>query len=187
MPNTRLETSRLRLRPMAMEDAPDVYPFMLDPEIAANTALIPYPYPPGAAEGWIQACMATADHGEEYTFAIRLKQSDGGDRFIGAIGIGPDGGFPYRGQIGYWLGKPYWGQGYMSEAARRVIRFGFEELGMHRIYATHFDFNPASGRVMQKAGMRYEGTQRGFLLKDGRWCDAPLYAILRTDEAAAGL
>lgn len=186
MPDTHLETPRLRLRLMALADAAEVYPFMADPEIAANTALIPYPYPPGAAESWIQATLETAAHGEEFTFAIRLPQSDGSDRLIGAIGIGPDGE-RYRGQIGYWLGKPYWGQGYMTEAARRVIRFGFEALGMHRIHANHFAFNPASGRVMQKAGMRCEGTQRGYFLKDGRYIDAVVYAILRTDEAAAGL
>jgi len=186
MPATHLETARLRLRLLALEDAPAVYPLMADPEIASNTALIPYPYPPGAAESWIQATLATAAHGEEYTFAIRLKQPDGSDRFIGAVGIGADAD-AYRGQIGYWLGKAYWGQGYMTEAVRRVIRFGFDELAMYRIYANHYDFNPASGRVMQKAGMRYEGIQRGFHRKDGRYVDALLYAILRTDEAAAGL
>ncbi len=186
MANPHLETARLRLTLLNMDDAPHVYPFMADPEIAANTALIPYPYPPGAAESWIQATQATAAHGEEYTFAIRLKQADGQDRFMGAIGIGADAD-AYRGQVGYWLGKPHWGQGYMTEALCRVIRFGFDELALHRVYATHFDFNPASGRVMQKAGMRYEGTQRGYLLKDGRYVDALLYAILRTDAAAARL
>jgi ribosomal-protein-alanine N-acetyltransferase len=61
----------------------------------------------------------------------------------------------------YWIGVPYWGKGYATEAAREAVRYAFEDLGLHRLYAAHFGSNPASGKVMRKIRMSYEGTLRG--------------------------
>jgi RimJ/RimL family protein N-acetyltransferase len=76
---------------------------------------------------------------------------------------------------------PYWGRGYATEAALAVIAFGFEELGLNRIYAQHMASNPASGRVMQKAGMRHEGTLRQHVTKFGIVDDIAIYGILASD------
>jgi ribosomal-protein-alanine N-acetyltransferase len=172
-----LETERLILRRLELDDAPLVYEYMQDREIACNTLMIPFPYPPGAAEAWIAECQQAGEGGENFSFAISRK-SDG--LFIGAIGIHctPE---HKRAEIGYWLGKPHRGQGYTSEAARRVIQFGFETLDLNRIYAGYFTRNPASRRVMEKAGMTYEGTHRQNVLKWGEFVDVGSCAILRAE------
>ena len=86
--------------------------------------------------------------------------------------------------MGYWVGAPYWGRGYCTEAARAILRYGFEELGLHRIHAQHFARNPASGRVMQKIGMVYEGRQHEHVRKWDRFEDSDLYGILASDWVA---
>ena len=84
-------------------------------------------------------------------------------------------------ELGYWIGVPYWGQGYATEASRELLRYGFEDLGLHRIFASHFKHNPASGRILVKLGMRYEGCQREHLRKWDRFVDSELYGILRQE------
>ena len=71
-----------------------------------------------------------------------------------------------------------------SEAGREMIRYGFQDLAMHRIFASHFKHNPASGRILQKLGMQHEGCQREHLLKWGQFVDSELYGLLRGEWAA---
>ncbi len=177
-----LESERLRLRSLLLEDAPLIYEYMRDSEIAANTLNIPFPYPEGAAEEWIQAANEANRDGRGFTFAITLKSTH---TFIGSIGLGIEHNH-HRAEIGYWIGKAYRDHGYVTEAVRRLIVFGFDDLKLNRIHARHFDRNPASGRVMQKAGMTYEGTLRAHYLKWGDFLDAHLYAILRKDYETHG-
>jgi RimJ/RimL family protein N-acetyltransferase len=87
----------------------------------------------------------------------------------------------HHGELGYWLGKPYWGMGYATEASREMLRYGFEELKLHRIFASHFKHNAASGRVLTKLGMRHEGCQREHLRKWDQFVDSELYGILRRE------
>jgi ribosomal-protein-alanine N-acetyltransferase len=175
-----LETDRLILRRLELSDAPQVYEYMKDREIAYNTFLIPYPYPEGAAEEWITGAHQSAEQGDDLGFAV-MRKADG--LFMGACGIhlNPE---HQRAEIGYWLGKPHRGQGYTSEAARRLIQFGFEELGLNRIYASYFTRNPASRRVMEKAGMTFEGVMRQSMLKWGDFVDRGMCAILRSEYEA---
>jgi RimJ/RimL family protein N-acetyltransferase len=177
---TRLETPRLLLRPLEYPDAPPIYEYMRDREIAYNTLLIPYPYPAGAAEDWMQKCWEQAASGENYTFAVVLKAER---RMIGSMGIGLNGSHN-RAEIGYWMGKPYRGQGYTTEACRRIIEFGFTTLKLNRIQASYFTRNPASRRVMEKAGMQYEGVLRQYVFKWGEYIDLGYCAILRGEWAA---
>ncbi len=174
---TRLETPRLLLRPMVRTDAPHIYEYMQDREIAYNTLLIPYPYPAGAAEDWMQKCWEQASSRENYTFAVVLKAEK---RMIGSMGIGQNAAHN-RAEIGYWIGKRYWGQGYASEACRRIIQFGFEEMGLNRIQASYFTRNPASRRVMEKAGMHHEGVLRQYVFKWGEYVDLGYCSILRSE------
>lgn len=173
----RLETQRLLLRPMVYTDAPKIYEYMQDRDIAYNTSLIPYPYPVGAAEAWMEQTWEQAASRESYTFAVVLKAED---RMIGSMGIGQNAAHN-RAEIGYWMGKRYWGQGYASEACRRLIQFGFEDLGLNRIQASYFTRNPASRRVMEKAGMRYEGVLRQYVFKWGEYIDLGFCSILRSE------
>ncbi len=177
-----LETPRLLLRPFRETDIPAIVRLLQDPDIAKTTLNVPYPYAEKDARNWLEIQQQERRQGTGYTFAIVLRE-DG--EFVGAIDIRPDMRHK-KAEIGYWIGKRYWGQGYATEAARAIIRYGFESLGLNRIYATHFAENPASGRVMQKAGMQYEGLMRAATFKDGRFQDHVLYAILREEWEAMG-
>lgn len=172
-----LETARLRLRPFALADAPQVRAMAGDARVAGPTLHIPHPYPAGMAEAWIGSHVSAAAEGRIYSFAIE-RRDDGA--LLGAIGITPDARHR-RAEIGYWLGVAHWGRGYMGEAARRIVAFGFAGLGLQRVQATCLPRNPASARVMEKAGMRREGLLRGYVRKDGLQEDILLYAILREE------
>ncbi len=169
----RLQSKRLLLRPFAVSDAPRVQQLAGDREIAATTSLIPHPYPDGEAERWISTHPQSFANGESARFAITLRADS---LLIGAIGleIQPKHN---RAEVGYWIGRNYWGQGYATEALRVVLTYGFSR-GLHRIWAEHFAHNPSSGRVMQKAGMRHEGTLRHHMVKWGRAVDCEVYGIL---------
>ncbi len=112
--------------------------------------------------------------GEQAIFAVVLKESDD---LVGAIGLTVSSDHA-RAELGYWIGVPYWGRGYATEAAREVLRYGFEQLWLHRIYAAHFATNPASGRVLEKVGMSYEGTRREHHRKWGDYEDRVEYSLL---------
>ena len=86
-----------------------------------------------------------------------------------------------RAELGYWVARPFWNQGYASEGARALVRFGFAELGLHRVSAHHYSRNPASGKVMQKIGMRFEGLLRQHVFKWGVFEDIEMYGILAGD------
>jgi RimJ/RimL family protein N-acetyltransferase len=172
LPNLR--TERLTLRPFELSDAPDVQRLAGAREVALNTLTVPHPYPDGAAEEWINAQRVGMEKGELYNFAI--CDADG---LVGSMGLMMR---PHAiAEIGYWIGVPFWGRGYGSEAAREVLRFGFEDLELHRIYAGYFARNSASGRIMQKLGMQYEGTLRHHVLKWDEYLDVVYYGILRDE------
>lgn len=170
-----LELERLRLRPFRMSDAPTVQTLAGAYEIAETTVNIPHPYPDGVAEEWIATHQETFEEGQGVAFAIE-RQSD--HNLVGAIGLTVNKKH-HLAELGYWVGKPYWNQGYATEAAREVIRFGFEDMNLNRIQARYMNKNPASGRVMQKIGMQYEGTLRQALHRFDEFEDAHVYAILR--------
>ncbi len=175
MLNTTLLTERLLLRVPRLEDAPNVQHYAGDYDIAVTTSNIPHPYPDGAAEMWIARVRLAVQEERDFTFAMTLKDDD---RLIGVISIHPDRTHK-RAEIGYWLGKPFWNQGITSEAAARVVRFGFEDLGLYRIQATYFVDNIASRRVMDKVGMTFEGVLRGYVHKWDVPRDLGMCSILR--------
>jgi len=172
-----LPTERLVLRPFELTDAPAVQRLAGDREIALNTATIPHPYPDGMAEKWIATHQEDFDAKKNLTLAI-----DAGE-LVGAVGLiftlDED-----RAEIGYWVGVPHWGKGYASEAAAGMLRYGFEDLGHNRIHAGFYTRNPASGRVMEKIGMKYEGTLRQHHKKWGEFVDVAVYGILREEWVA---
>jgi len=174
-----LKTERLLLRPFALPDAPDVQQLAGNKAIADTTLNIPHPYEDGMAEDWIATHQPKLEAGEHAVFAAALK-ADG--KLIGAVGLTIDSAFG-RAELGYWIGEPFWGFGYCSEAAKRVVDFGFSKLKLNRIHASHFDRNPASGRVLQKTGMSKEGVARQHIKKWGEYEDLVLYGILRDEWA----
>ncbi|HEX2094744.1 MAG TPA: GNAT family N-acetyltransferase [Longimicrobiaceae bacterium] len=177
-----LLTARLLLRPFTPEDAPAVARLLNEPEIAANTLTIPYPYEERNAVDWIGTHRPGWERGELASFAIVLRESG---ELTGAIGLAVNA-HHRNAELGYWVGKPFWGKGICSEATRAVVEFGLRELGLNRVHAHHFTRNPASGRVMQKIGMRYEGRLRQHIRKGDVFEDLDAYGILREDLEEAG-
>lgn len=171
-----LETDRLILRPLELEDAPAIQRLVSVREIAATTLNIPHPYPEGAAEAFIKTSHEHRDQGTAYTFGI-VRTAD--SAFLGSIGLRVKREYE-RAELGYWIGVPYWNQGYTTEAARRMIDFGFSYLGLNRIYATYFTSNPASRRVMEKAGMVYEATLPQHVRRFDKFHDLGYCGILRS-------
>jgi ribosomal-protein-alanine N-acetyltransferase len=169
-------TSRLQLRPLVVSDAPRVEELVSDPDVALTTANIPHPYPPGGAVTWIEQHRPGPDHGGEIVWAITHPQLG----LVGAMGLRVDPQ-QYRAELGYWIGKQYWGQGFATEAGAALLRYGFETLGLNRIFAHHMRRNPASGRVMQKLRMRYEGSLRQHFRRNDRFEDLECYGILKEE------
>lgn len=168
-----LETARLRLRPYREDDIPELLPLIGTREVAATTLRIAHPY----TEDDAKAFLALAQEPDKIWLAITLRD-DG--RQIGGIGLRLSEQHQHA-ELGYWLGVPYWGRGYATEAAQEMLRYGFEDLGLHRIFASHFKHNPTSGRVLAKVGMRYEGCQREHLRKWDQFVDSELYGLLRQE------
>ena len=176
-----LETERLLLRPLLLADAPEVQRLVGDRDIASTTINIPHPYENGMAEQFIKAQEQKFKQGESVDFAIVQREQG---LLIGSIGLRLASEHD-RAEIGYWIGKPYWNEGYCTEAARAVLKYGFELAGLNRIHATHFSRNPASGRVMQKIGMKHEGCLRQHVRKWGNYEDFETYAILQSEYNAS--
>ncbi|HWS72312.1 MAG TPA: GNAT family N-acetyltransferase [Thermoanaerobaculia bacterium] len=181
IPMPTLTTERLLLRPFAPADAPELQRLAGHIEIARNTLSIPHPYPDGAAEHWIGGHAEQFAASGDVHFAIVPRDSG---VLAGAIGLLLNRDHE-RAEIGYWIGVQWWGRGYAAEAAQATVDYGFTVATLNRIFAAHFTRNPASGRVLQKIGMRHEGTQRQVFRKWGEFLDAEQYAILRRDWAAA--
>ena len=146
-----LESERLILRPPRPCDIGAMTVWLGDYGVSKNMSRVPYPYGEEDAEDFI-AGVGPRHAGCRYTFSM-LRKSD--DLFIGGVGLHENGaGF----EFGYWLGKPFWGQGFATEAARRLVRFAFEDLGLAQLHAGWFHDNPASGHVLAKLGARHNGS-----------------------------
>jgi RimJ/RimL family protein N-acetyltransferase len=180
-----LRTERLRLRELGLADAQRISEFTSEPEVARNTSRIPLPNPPVAVEGWMITLFARAPLGLDH---VRAIEADG--ELVGLIGAHGELGWGGGGaiEIGYWIGKPYWGRGYATEALRAFV---FEATELGALEAGHFADNPASGRVLERAGFVYTGeTSPIFSLARGEQVpcrrmrfDATLWA-LKSPEAA---
>jgi len=153
-----LETERLLLRPWREEDAEDLYEYAKDPNV-------------GPAAGWnphvdvedsrniIRTVLS-----KEGTLAVTIKAL--GDKCVGSVGVFPSDGGEAEGEpeIGYWIAKPFWGQGYIPEAVRELQRYIFEEMGAQRCWCAHFEGNEKSRRVIGKCGFSYR-----FSIDTGPW------------------
>lgn len=172
-----LNSERLSLRFFEMTDASAVFRLVRERDIAATTTNIPHPYLEGMAEEWIGTHQTKFEDGELINFAITLTSTK---ELVGAIGLMVNRDFDSA-ELGYWIGKPYWGKGYCTEAARAVLHYSFNDLNLNRVYAFHYLINPASGKVMEKIGMKKEGIARQHIKKWGVYHDSVGYGILRSE------
>jgi RimJ/RimL family protein N-acetyltransferase len=153
-----LETERLVLRAPRLEDANAIATLVNDRRIAENTLRIPHPY--GLADA--RAFLATANTTDDETVFLITERGAGvrggtmlGDKVLGCCGLARlDGKQP---EIGYWLGVPFWGKGYATEAARAVIDHAFGDLGYEHLLGGARVSNPASRRVLEKCGFQWTG------------------------------
>lgn len=170
-----LRTERLKLRGFTLQDAPAVTELCSEWDIAATVASIPHPYEQSMAEEWIGTHQEAFQQGKAVAFAVTTIDEE---RLVGAIDIHINATH-HLGEVGYWIGKPFWNRGYATEALKAVIGYAFKTLHLNRVQARHMTKNPASGRVMEKAGMQNEGVLRQSLYRWESFEDAAMYSILR--------
>jgi ribosomal-protein-alanine N-acetyltransferase len=173
-----LLTPRLILGAFDLADAAELQRLAGAREIADTTLSIPHPYDLDHALAWINQQRREAVRGRATNFAIRLRP---GGQLIGSVGLRDIDREHLQAELGFWIGLEWWGQGYAREAAAALIGFGFESLGLNRIYAHHMGRNPAAGKVLAGVGMQREGLLRQRVRKWGVYEDVVLYAIVRDD------
>jgi RimJ/RimL family protein N-acetyltransferase len=172
-----LETARLRLRPYTDADIAELLPLIGVREVAANSLRIPHPYTEQDARDFL---VRISDGSETRVAITLLTDGSSNGRLIGGVGL--RFAFDHQhAELGYWIGVPYWGNGYATEAARAMLGYGFETLKLHRIFASYFKPNAASGRILVKLGMRHEGCQREHIRKWDQFVDLELYGMLRRE------
>jgi RimJ/RimL family protein N-acetyltransferase len=176
-----LPSPRLILRELVVEDWPAVHDYARRAEACRYQ---PWgPNTPDESRAFVEAAVASSASPARARYALALTLASPG-RLIG-VGELNVRSVPFRtGEISYIVHPDLWGQGFATEAAAALLRFGFDDLGLHRIYATCDPRNVASGRVLQKCGLAHEGRRRhDMLLRDG-WRDSDLYAILEDEWRA---
>jgi [ribosomal protein S5]-alanine N-acetyltransferase len=171
-----VETSRLILRKFVPGDAPDVFRWASDRDIARYE-----PWEPletlADAEASVRASITKYNMNNEFDLAIQLKSTG---QVIGIIGISHIDRQHGWCEAGYTIGRKYWNHGYASEALQGFIQFAFRDLGMFRIEAVCMINNRASERVMRKANMQYEGIKHGRYFANGEYHSSKMYYILRS-------
>lgn len=178
-PYPQLTTPRLLLRAFTEADIPSLITLAGDYEVARHTLNIPHPYTEADARHWLHITQQARTQQSAFPFALVLRATG---EFVGGMGLMLEPRFD-RAEVGYWLGQPYWGRGLATEALAAVLRFGFEELRLNKIYATHHTDNPASGRVMQKNGMLKEGELVQHAKRDGQYHDLWQYRLISREYA----
>jgi len=175
--NVTLRTERLLLRRYKRSDIPALLPLVGAREVAAQTLRIPHPYTEADAHAMFRRFRKATGH----WFGIFLGPQQ---QLCGGCGLTIDPDHD-RAEIGYWIGVPFWGKGIATEAVLELMRYGFEDLKLHRIFAICYTGNDASLRILEKLGMKYEGRSRQHIKKWGEYRDVENYGIL-ADEWRAG-
>lgn len=169
----KLETERLILRPWKESDASNLYEYAKDPDVGAITG-----WPPHKNIEESLDVIKNVLNGKE-AYAVCLKEDN---QAIGAIELKLKGHTDMTDQedeceLGYWIGKPFWGQGLIPEASKEMVRHGFEDLGMGKIWCGYYDGNLKSKRVQEKVGFKYQWTTKGL--------EVPLVNDIRTEHISA--
>lgn len=165
------------MRPFEETDAPAVASLLSHREVADGMLAIPHPYPADLAVSWIHGREAAATEGLAYSWAVVRTQDE---ELMGSVTLTVDANHR-RAELGYWLGMPYWNQGYVTEALAVIVTCAFATLGIHRVQATVFPRNVASVRVLEKLGFEREGVLRDFAHKGDGYETVMMFARLKQD------
>jgi RimJ/RimL family protein N-acetyltransferase len=169
-----LRTARLLLRSLEREDVPALVRMAGAKEIAATTLNIPHPYAEADALTFLAKANEDFRAGRSASFGISIPP---GRELCGGVGLTLADAHKHA-ELGYWIGVPFWGKGYATEAAAAVVEFGFGTLRLNRIFAHHFAGNAGSQRVLEKIGMRHEGQFRQHIRKWDQFIDIENYGVL---------
>lgn len=168
-----INRERFILRPWNPTDAPALVKHANNPRVAANLRDgFPYPYTPGAAKRWLEM---VGNNREDVILAIEIH-----GEAAGGIGLhGMKDVYRYNGEIGYWLSEAYWGKGIMTEAVGVLVNYAFEQTHWLRLFACIYENNPSSMRVLKKNGFKPEAIHRKAIMKEGKFMDEHLFALLK--------
>lgn len=170
-----LETKRLILRPWADSDAEALFRWAKDPFVGPAAGWPPHTSVKNSLE-IIRTVLSEPD-----TYAVVVKEC--GDEPIGSVGVFLSNapGTNHESEIGYWLARPFWGNGYIPEAVRELQRFCFEDRGESRVWCAHFIGNEKSHRVIEKCGFQYQFTSVADVRANSEINSSRFYAITRED------
>lgn len=175
-----LETDRLILRQLRIEDATSIFEYACDPEITKYVAFEPHKCVEDSI-AFIEKSLANPSSNLlDHNFGITFKETP--DVVIGTVSLKKNN-HPYEGVMGFVLGRKYWRQGIMYEACSALMKVAFEERNMKRVFATCATENIGSKSLMQKLGMRYEGCLRANSYRKNRFWDLEYYSILDDEYA----
>jgi len=173
----KLETERLLLRPITMKDAPDIFAYASNPEVTKYVRFVTHKSIKDT-HAFIRRVQTSYRKGVTPLWGMQLKASG---RLIGASGFlqcpNPD----QRAELGYVINPDYWGEGYVTEAAKALCDFAFREMKVNRIEAGTIVGHVASARVLEKCGFKFEGVLRQRELIKGKFPDVSMYSLLRDD------
>lgn len=176
-----LETERLILRRFTADDAQAAFKNWTSSDAVTKFLRWETHRDISLTQGFINSRLESYSKPDAYDWAIVLKELGEPIGSMGAVALNE----PARSvEIGYCIGEKWWRQGYTSEALAAVIKFFFEEVGVNRVYSEHDPKNPNSGKVMQKCGMKYEGTLRQADFNNTGICDTRIYGILAEEYNA---
>jgi len=173
----KTEGKIVKIRPLKLSDAKDLYENIKDREVSRWT-VIPHPYSMKEAVKFIRKSSYRTKKKTGFSLGIVLEETN---KVAGGISLHAVDWKNNRAELSYWLGKKYWGRGIATEAILLMLKFGFEKLKLHRIYAEVAEKNIASQKVLEKCGFRREGMEREEIYKFGKWHNTYWYGILKDD------
>ncbi len=177
-----IETERLRLRAPRLADAREIQRCCAPIEMAMMMLSVPHPYSVEAAEKFVGDQVEKARMGSPDRNFLAFAKTTG--LLVACAGLRAEPAHRHA-ELGYWVAMDHWGRGYASECAERLVRYGFEEMNLHKIHAGYYTHNPASGRVLAKAGFRAEGLRSQHIWRFDRFVDVALTGLLRSDWEAS--
>lgn len=177
-----LETERILIRKLKLSDADDIYANIKGKVMARWTIALPHPYPQDGAVKYIRRTQRQWRAGKGYAFGIVSKETE---RVIGGASLARVDHKHKCGELGFWIARRHWSQGLTTEAVQLVLRFAFEQLKLHRIYASAFEANIASWRVLEKCGFKREGVMREAIWRYKKRHNFVNYGILKPEYQEA--
>ncbi len=178
----RIDTDRLLLRSPRIDDANEISRLLGNLSVAHWLVRVPYPYRPEHARAWVHRSAEERAAGIGWPFLILSRD---GRTVMGSMDLSIEDN-PATASLGYWLGEPFWGFGYASEAAEAVIAFGFETLKLRQVTASALPDNARSIRVLEKAGFAYIGNRPEDTVERGR-VDTAFFAVESADWRRVGV